>query len=109
MKKFAEWLKEIRSAPRCGECRGTGLRWAWWTYLITLPLQMMIEVLSALLPFVILIGLLLAGLSVYSAKFTILFYFFCAVAAFILLYYGMKMVFPRCSECSGRGFIKLEG
>lgn len=98
------WLpgKKAQGA-KCVDCRGTGLRWGWWTILITLPIQVIIEGLIMALPWLVLIGLLVVGYSVYAQNFMFVFYMVCAVAGFFLVHYGVKAMFPACIKCGGKG------
>jgi hypothetical protein len=88
---------------KCSDCRGTGLRWGWWTILITLPLGMLLEVVLHLIPLIVLFILIVVGIAFYSNKFEILYYLITFCIAVPAIWYGTKLIFPRCRSCDGKG------
>jgi len=100
--KVSNLFKKTKG-QKCAVCKGSGFRWGWWTLIITIPLQVLLDGLSQLLPFVILLLLFLCGLTYYTQTFTALFYALCLVVGVPLVWYGCKFIFPICSVCSGRG------
>jgi hypothetical protein len=90
---------------KCESCRGSGFRWGWWTLVITLPLSILLDFLAQALPIAIFILLLLFGLSFYANTFIYLFYGVTAIFGLPLIWYGTKMIFPKCTKCNGLGQI----
>jgi cytochrome b len=77
------------------------MRWGWWTLLITLPLQMLIDVTVQFLPWIIIAALLFIGISILSGEFMVLYYALVAVVAIPLVWFGCKACVPKCANCGG--------
>lgn len=99
--------KRIDKDARCAACRGTGLKWGWWTLLLALPIEMLAEIFFMAVPLLILVLLLLLGFSVYSNSFTVLYYAITLSLAAVAGWYVLHWAYPKCPACGGKG--RIEG
>lgn len=88
---------------RCSVCRGSGLRWGWLTVLIALPIGLVLDLLVELLPFAVILGLIVIGVSFYSSSFIFLYWILIGAVGAMFVWYGSKFLAPRCAICGGTG------
>ncbi len=106
-----KWLKKHKrpeGARKCSRCKDTGLRWGWWTILVTYPLSILYDLVIWLFFIAAAIFFFIAALNWDSISFQSIMY---AAATITLIVIGSILIwlvplwmFPKCFDCTGKGY-----